>query len=50
MIETHDAAWIANAKDGTVTRLDRKTGKLLDTITGRRGPAPARARLRLASG
>ena len=33
VIETGDAAWIVNAGDGTVTRLDRKTGKQLGTIT-----------------
>ena len=39
VIETADAAWIANAGDGTVTRLDRKTGEALgDPITVGRDP------------
>ena len=38
MIETGDNAWIVNAGDGTVLRLDRKTGKRLQTITVGRDP------------
>ena len=38
MIETAEAAWIANAGDGTVTRLDRKTGEELGTTKVGRDP------------
>ena len=38
MIETAEAAWVANAGDGTVTRLDRKTGEVLGTTKVGRDP------------
>ena len=38
MIETESAAWIANSGDGTVTRLDRKTGDVLGTTKVGRNP------------
>ena len=51
VIETADAAWIANAGDGTVTRLDRKTGEPLgDTIKVGRDPRQLALRLRLRVG
>ncbi len=38
VIETADAAWIANSGDGTVTRLDRKTGEEIGTTKVGRDP------------
>ena len=38
VIETESAAWIANSGDGTVTRLDRKTGEVLGTTKVGRNP------------
>ena len=38
VIETESAAWIANSGDGTVTRLNRKTGDVLGTTKVGRNP------------
>ncbi len=51
VIETASAAWIANSGDGTVTRLDRRTGEPSSApIKVGREPAPARRSATASSG
>ena len=44
------AVWVANSSDGTVTRIDRRTGRPLKTISGRAERRRRRGRRRLGLG